>query len=109
MTQPTSDHITPSDPITQSGPAVGMPTDQRTLSDDKALATTGTDYWSTHPIPELGLRSIRVSDGPHGLRVQDDDNPDHLGLGRSLPATCFPRRNSRTCFLWAAGPAPPSR
>jgi beta-glucosidase len=31
-----------------------------------------------------------MSDGPHGLRVQDDDNPDHLGLGRSLPATCFP-------------------
>jgi hypothetical protein len=31
-----------------------------------------------------------VSDGPHGLRVQDDDNPAHLGLGRSLPATCFP-------------------
>ena len=40
--------------------------------------------------PSLRLRSIRVSDGPHGLRVQDDDNPDHLGLGRSLPATCFP-------------------
>src|SRR4051794_24581971 len=31
-----------------------------------------------------------MADGPHGLRVQDDDNPDHLGLGRSLPATCFP-------------------
>ena len=31
-----------------------------------------------------------MRDGPHGLRVQDDDNPDHLGLGRSLPATCFP-------------------
>jgi beta-glucosidase len=60
------------------------------LVEAKALLTTGADYWSTHPIPELGLRSIRVSDGPHGLRVQDDDNPDHLGLGRSLPSTCFP-------------------
>ncbi len=57
---------------------------------DKALLTTGADYWSTHEVPGLGLPSIRVSDGPHGLRVQDDDNPDHLGLGRSLPATCFP-------------------
>src|SRR6188472_827659 len=58
--------------------------------DDKALLTTGADYWSTREVPGLGLPSIRVSDGPHGLRVQDDDNPDHLGLGRSLPATCFP-------------------
>jgi beta-glucosidase len=57
---------------------------------DKALLTTGADYWSTREAPGLGLPSIRVSDGPHGLRVQDDDNPDHLGLGRSLPATCFP-------------------
>jgi beta-glucosidase len=59
-------------------------------AEDKALLTTGADYWSTHQIPELGLPRMRVSDGPHGLRVQDDDNPDHLGLGRSLPATCFP-------------------
>jgi beta-glucosidase len=58
--------------------------------EEKALLTTGADYWSTHEIPELRLPRIRVSDGPHGLRVQDDDNPDHLGLGRSLPATCFP-------------------
>lgn len=56
----------------------------------KALLTTGADYWSTQEIAELGLPRIRLSDGPHGLRVQDDDNPDHLGLGRSLPATCFP-------------------
>jgi beta-glucosidase len=58
--------------------------------EEMALLATGADYWSTHEVPELGLPRIRVSDGPHGLRVQDDDNPDHLGLGRSLPATCFP-------------------
>ncbi|WP_395700790.1 beta-glucosidase [Aquabacterium sp.] len=31
-----------------------------------------------------------MADGPHGLRLQDDANPDHLGVGRSVPATCFP-------------------
>jgi hypothetical protein len=60
------------------------------MPEEKALLTTGANYWSTHGVPDLQLPSIRVSDGPHGLRVQDDDNPDHLGLGRSLPATCFP-------------------
>ena len=72
----------------QRGTASRMTTDL-TLQ-EKALLTTGADYWSTHAVPELQLTSIRMSDGPHGLRVQDDDNPDHLGLGRSLPATCFP-------------------
>lgn len=62
-----------------------MTTERR---DDLALLTTGADYWSTHP--GAGVPRIRVSDGPHGLRVQDDDHPDHLGLGRSMPATCFP-------------------
>lgn len=57
---------------------------------DALLLTTGADYWTTHAVPEVELRSIRMADGPHGLRVQDDENPDHLGLGRSLPATCFP-------------------
>jgi len=54
--------------------------------EEMALLATGADYWNTQEVPELGLPRIRVSDGPHGLRVQDDDNPDHLGLGRSLPA-----------------------
>jgi len=57
-------------------------------AEDKALLTAGADYWSTHPVPGHG--PIRFADGPHGLRVQDDDDPDHLGLGRSEPATCFP-------------------
>jgi beta-glucosidase len=30
-----------------------------------------------------------VSDGPHGLRKQAD-RTDHVGLGASVPATCFP-------------------
>lgn len=60
------------------------------MIEDLARVTTGADYWSTHPLPDRELPAIRVADGPHGLRVQDDDNPDHLGLGRSLPATCFP-------------------
>jgi beta-glucosidase len=70
---------------------------------DKALLTTGADYWSTREVPGLGLSSIRVSDGPHGLRVQDDDNPDHPRIrsqpsGHMLPA----RRNS--CLVLGSGP-----
>lgn len=57
---------------------------------DPAHVTTGSGYWTTFELVDPPQREIRLADGPHGLRVQDDDNPDHLGLGRSVPATCFP-------------------
>ena len=52
---------------------------------EKAALTTGTDYWDTRAAPAIDLPAIRLSDGPHGLRVQDDENPDHLGLGAAFP------------------------
>lgn len=56
----------------------------------KAALTTGANYWLTQAAPAIGLSAMRLSDGPHGLRLQDDSNPDHLGIGASIPATCFP-------------------
>ncbi|AXE38651.1 glycoside hydrolase family 3 C-terminal domain-containing protein [Acidipropionibacterium virtanenii] len=44
---------------------------------------SGADDWNTAAADEIGLRSLRLSDGPHGLRVPDRK-------GGSLPATCFP-------------------
>ena len=56
---------------------------------EKASLTSGSAFWYTQPIPRLGIPKIMVSDGPHGLRAQPGDS-DHVGLRRSLPATCFP-------------------
>ncbi len=55
----------------------------------KAELLTGEGFWHTKPCAEIGLSSIKVSDGPHGLRVQDKGS-NHLGIGNSYPATCFP-------------------
>ena len=54
----------------------------------KASATSGSDVWHSTAVPEV-LRSLHMADGPHGLRQQPDDG-DHLGIGGSHPATCFP-------------------
>lgn len=43
----------------------------------------------TEPVERLGVPAVMVTDGPHGLRKQPADS-DHLGLGDSVPATCFP-------------------
>ncbi len=58
-------------------------------TEEKASLVSGQGFWWTRAVPRVGVPSIMVSDGPHGLRKQDRRN-DHLGLGASLPATCFP-------------------
>ncbi|MDR1214705.1 MAG: glycoside hydrolase family 3 C-terminal domain-containing protein [Propionibacteriaceae bacterium] len=55
----------------------------------KAALLTGRTVWQTWAMPTIGLRSIWLADGPHGVRRQAG-SADHLGLHQSLPATCFP-------------------
>ncbi len=62
--------------------------DQLTL-EEKASLVIGSDFWHTAPVERLGIPSVMVADGPHGLRKQPDE-ADHVGLSGSVPATCFP-------------------
>lgn len=57
--------------------------------EEKASLTSGLNFWHTKPVERAGIPSIMVTDGPHGLRKQAGGG-DHLGLGQSVPATCFP-------------------
>ncbi|MFB9758669.1 glycoside hydrolase family 3 C-terminal domain-containing protein [Ectobacillus funiculus] len=61
---------------------------QMTL-EEKAGLCSGIDFWNLKGIERLGIPSIMVTDGPHGLRKQKQ-GADHLGLFDSVPATCFP-------------------
>lgn len=57
--------------------------------EEKASLCSGLDFWHTKGIERLGIPSIMVTDGPHGLRKQAESG-DHLGIYNSIPATCFP-------------------
>nr|WP_304971579.1 glycoside hydrolase family 3 C-terminal domain-containing protein [uncultured Schaedlerella sp.] len=61
---------------------------QMTL-EEKAGLCSGLDFWHTKGIERLGIPSEMVSDGPHGLRKQDQA-ADHLGINDSIQAVCFP-------------------
>lgn len=57
--------------------------------EEKAALLQGWTTWTTREIKHLNIPAMFLSDGPHGLRKQAEKG-DHLGLGASQKATCFP-------------------
>lgn len=57
--------------------------------EEKAGLCSGGDFWHTKQVERLGIPSMMVSDGPHGLRKQKEEG-DHLGVNDSIKAVCFP-------------------
>ncbi|TRW99765.1 glycosyl hydrolase [Flavobacterium gawalongense] len=53
--------------------------------EEKASLCSGETAWSTKAIAKLGIPSIFMTDGPHGLRKAEG-----FDFTNSVPATCFP-------------------
>ena len=68
---------------------------QMTL-EEKASMCDGLDYWHSQPVERVGIRSISLNDGPHGIRKKGDpkENTDVL---KGLPAICFPTASATAC------------
>ncbi len=68
---------------------------QMTL-EEKASLCDGLDYWHSQPVERVGIKSISLNDGPHGIRKKGDpkENKDVL-LG--VPAICFPTASATAC------------
>ena len=61
--------------------------------EEKASMCSGETFWDTQTIERLGIPSVMVSDGPHGLRKQEGGKETEDQLGNRLnPITsiCFP-------------------
>ena len=57
--------------------------------EEKASLLGGADFWHTKAVERLGIGPYMMSDGPHGLRKQEE-GADHLGINDSIQAVCFP-------------------
>ncbi|TCL62384.1 beta-glucosidase [Hydrogenispora ethanolica] len=55
--------------------------------EEKFAILTGLDNWRTVPVERLGIPSVVMSDGPHGLRKVVKDE---TGAETTLQAVCFP-------------------
>lgn len=68
---------------------------QELTTEEKAALAAGTDFMFTNPVPRLNIPQIRMSDGPHGLRVQQQGGDN--GVAGSEPATAFPTAALTAC------------
>lgn len=55
--------------------------------EQKASLGSGASFWATKSVADVA--AFTLLDGPHGVRAQSTGG-DHLGIGASEPATCFP-------------------
>ena len=62
--------------------------------EEKASLCSGLNNWETKPVERLGVPSIWMADGPHGLRKLEDGTTHDVS---SVPATCFPTACATAC------------
>src|ERR1700730_4595058 len=87
--------------------------DEMTLVEQVSLLT-GADFWTTVPIPRLGVPAFKVTDGPNGARggiFKDGPSTACFPVGIALRATWNPaliNRSARRAALRPSGAKSPA-
>lgn len=61
----------------------------------KARLLCGVGFWNTYSAEHTEIKSLKMADGPHGLRLKTDGKENNLN--DSVPATCFPTASALAC------------
>lgn len=69
---------------------------QELTIEQKCALLSGADVFKSRELKKVGIPSLWLTDGPHGLRKQAGAS-DHLGLNPSEPAICYPTAALTAC------------
>lgn len=58
--------------------------------EEKCALCSGISFWDTTPIKRVGVPSVNMADGPHGLRKEVVESDVANIMQKSQAATCFP-------------------
>jgi beta-glucosidase len=99
----TPDHASPPTPSTPSSSRVDDLVQRLTL-DEKASLTAGVSLWFVPPVERLGIPSLKVSDGPSGVRGESLTGRRSLSLpcGMAIGSTWNPELVERMGVVLAA-------
>ncbi len=66
--------------------------------EEKASLCSGRDYWNTAAVESVGIPSIMMTDGPHGIRkrIKEKTKEQKKSL-MGVPAICFPTAATTSC------------
>lgn len=66
--------------------------------EEKASLCSGKDYWHTESVNHVGIPSIMLTDGPHGIRkrVEEKSKDEKMSL-KGVPAICYPTASATAC------------
>lgn len=68
----------------------------KTISiEEKISFLRGVDNWTTLPLEKLNIKSIRMNDGPNGIRKEIDNEKGVFK--KSYPSVCFPTASLMAC------------
>src|SRR5690554_1420363 len=65
--------------------------------EEKASLCEGMNFWMSRNYSEKGIPSLFMADGPHGLRKQNIEKSDHMGLNESEISVCYPTGSAVAC------------
>lgn len=70
---------------------------QMTL-EEKASMCDGYDYWHSQGVERVGVKSVMLTDGPHGIRkrVEEKSKEEKTSL-KGVPAICYPTASATAC------------
>ena len=66
--------------------------------EEKASLCSGRDYWNTAAVESVGIPSIMLTDGPHGIRKREKEKTKEQQKSlMGVPAICFPTAATTSC------------